>query len=542
MQIINGSYTFNRCKAWRTVPGDDNPRPPEITVELPDGTKTTGDKLNLISSSQMESEKSCRRKWGLYAIDKVPRPETKAQALGKLLHKQLENWLSKYQPPSSSRLTDCQALSQFPLPRTPGLQTEQVFVIEITKAGTDYKVYFWGFKDVEVVVIGRKAEVYDLKSTKSFDWKKTVEVLSKDIQANIYAFDTLLASGCDQAFLQWVYVRTTGAPASDPTPRYFDKKETTDFCTQLAERSFELIEFKLRGRAELADAAAVPEDTRTNKLWAMRFEGNPNACGEYGGCEYKHLCTDLKPGSALRARRNQRNLEKDRHAERLGKPKPERKNNMGLLDKVRKSAPVSVSVTTGQNIGDTKPVAVAQAAPVAPAPAPTPEVSQAEPPKKGGLGAALAARKMAPAGIPTGVVAADAKPPPPKPSEVPVELAPAAVLVTEKAPSAATKAPKAAKKTQTSGQFILVLNAFPHKGVSEDVDSLIAPARAKVEEESGMPYKLIEYNKGGAFIAAQMESDWTEVNGIFHVLTQVVDSAILEFLIRKADVVLSAGR
>src|SRR4029077_34231 len=128
------------------------------------------------------------------------------------------------------------------------LQTEQVFVIEITEKLTDRKVYFWGFKDVEVCVSGVVGEVYDLKTTKSFNWRKNEQELRENIQANVYALDTLLMSMCVQVFLQWVYVRTQGAPAAGKTPVWFQEQATLDFCASLAEKAFVMVALKHKAK------------------------------------------------------------------------------------------------------------------------------------------------------------------------------------------------------------------------------------------------------------------------------------------------------
>lgn len=616
--IDAGRFTFQKCPVHRLVPGHGNPRPYEIAVLTPDGEWVTGDQLLLVSPSQLTTEDRCQRKWGLYAIDKITKEQTKAQELGTALHAQLEAWLGQGVPPSSDRLTDSGALSHFPAPFTPGLRIEQCFAICITdNEATDQalsEVYFWGFKDVEL--IGTVALVQDLKTTKSFDWQKTEDELAKDVQGNVYALDAALSGDFSTVTLKWVYARTQGAPASDCTEVELSVESVVKKSVDLAERAFRMAFLKRQSTLEIrtgtreqvpilgADGKQeIGKDGKPrfkNALFSLRLNPNASACGDFGGCEYRAICGDLKKGSTLAARRAQEKLEKERHVARVSGQTvytralvPEadgiaffkttkttsataQDNNMGLMDKVRAGKVPSggtTSVATGDTVEAPPPAQPAASAPTASAATTTGAASGAVPAEpKRGLKALLGAKAAAASA--TGVVSSDAKPPPPKPSEVAVatpalepdevemageasetaQVAPGTAIETEPdpAPAAETAAPqgpqdappakgKPGRKPGTPNKpkapaaamgFVLLIGVKPQRGnVSEDIETVLAPLRLHAETSRST------FGTAGLFL--ELVSDVELPAGIYHADTRFVEPEVLAILARRADALLA---
>lgn len=89
------------------------------------------------------------------------------------------------------------------------------------------------------------------------------------------------------------------------------------------------------------------------------------------------------------------------------------------------------------------------------------------------------------------------------------------------------------------GGLVLLLNTVPVRGPStNDIEDLIGPLRRKVEEEAAMPYRFIEFNKGPAIVAHELEEIIEGLMGVYTVDTRLIDKEVLEVLMRHAHLVL----
>jgi hypothetical protein len=494
-----------------------------------------------ISSSAYSKFYSCEHKWGLYAIAQVPQTEKRSTEVGKQAHAYLEDWLvfAKVPPatPLGMRMLDSGVLEHFPQPKAQGLRSEGVFAFGACLTDNiEDMVVFWGYKDVELDDL-----VQDLKSTSDLCWAKTPEELLEDPQATIYAMDNLLLTGRREARCRWVYFTTKGPVACKHVEVTFTFDKALDNVARIYEAA-------LRMSRILRDGDTTVED----------LPRNPLHCGEFGGCDYLPLCKNkMRAGAAFLAQRHQSKLEQER--------KKGEEQYMNALEKVKAKLAQS-GVQVPANLPKQ---------PVSPAPSPAPAASPtpAKPPlpalssAKGRLAAAVAAAAgtAKPAEPARGVVPPDAptprateeeegevleqeaeevvapSPPPPPPA------APSRAKGSKKAPSVPS-APVAAQEKQSSFDywpealdgFTLLVDVKVLSGpYPEDASTLVHIARQKVEKEAGMPVGLIDYGRGPALVAAQLDEDLVAnpPKGVFFVSRVAVDPRALEVLIRRASVV-----
>ena len=214
-----------------------------------------------VSPSQLDTWRSCHRKWAFTYISGLPRPpETKAQRIGIALHAKAETFIKTGVPDyGATTEDDVEAARLLPaiLPYLPkGATAEQK--IKVTLDGVDFGGrYDW----LDVDAYDNK-EVGDLKTTSSLRWAKTEEELAIHPQPLIYAKSTG-AESC-----RWVYVQTKGAA------HVREVRFKPDFSA-------------LPGI--IADAKDI------TKAWADRgdpntYEPNLGACEAYGGCPFKAHC------------------------------------------------------------------------------------------------------------------------------------------------------------------------------------------------------------------------------------------------------------
>ena len=180
-------------------------------------------------------------------------------------------------------------LHLLPAPKTEGMQLERAFHFRSSRT----KFVYGGYKDVEIrpgVPVetlefdGSAPIVIDHKSTKSIDdYAKTKDDLEYDAQSVIYGIDSMFRFHRMSADLAWLYYQTKGPRRSHATTLRLHRAH--------AERVFDAVE---RVAEECADAL-------TKNLQPLELPPNLAACKDYGGCPYRHLCTDLnKPSQIIR--------------------------------------------------------------------------------------------------------------------------------------------------------------------------------------------------------------------------------------------------
>jgi len=523
---------------------------------------------------------ACRRKWGLYAIDKIPQKEKAASKLGLEAHGYLEDWqtLSIPPPPTTvgSRMLDTGVLEHFPPPGT--ARSEEVFAFAFSPTDdVDDAVVFWGYKDVEL-----DAEVLDLKSTGDMRWAKTHQELLEDPQAIIYAADNMLVTRQHSATCTWVYFTVKG------------KKECRVVSVTMG------LEHVVLGLLRFYPQALEMTRIRfENVLRGEDLPQNATHCGAFGGCDYMDMCKGtLRKGSVLSALRRQSKLEVQRK---------EHEDMASVMDKVRsvmaksgkEAPPPAASVQVNKPparplpaAGKAPPPRAAPAAPPRPA-APAKPVAPAKPaskaavvaPAKGRLAAAAAAvgtgkphtpaRGVNPPDAAEPSLEADADDleaaaeddgeageqepedvaePEPEPEPAPQRAAPRAPAKPAVAPAKPAPAKAAAPKPKPApapepepaepveekipGFALLIDVVLTGMEDAQDGQALVDEARHALESESG-PYRLIEFNKGPSLLAVQLSEllMGAQPAGWFTLTSQRLDREVLDVLMRHASIV-----
>jgi hypothetical protein len=303
-----------RIEIVGTIAPGGRPRRDQLHVFESDGSLYTG---QLLSPSAIGTGEKCERQFGFVYIDKMPKTETLAQKVGTDTHAELEEWLTNGTPPRSHLLTSSGALVHFPPPKARGLLVETVFAFRVTllrapealdvagareglDAGEDVSAVLYGYKDAQLILpdaLPPVVEVYDLKTTSSLNWKKTVDELLVDTQSVVYAADALLeAPGSDDVRLRWVYTQTKGAHKSSPTEVRMDWAHLEQVLANRVARAWRLGTLK----------------ETMSKGMAKTLKPNPRACGDYGGCDFLPQCDDLKAATGFLSLSKQSRLEESR--------------------------------------------------------------------------------------------------------------------------------------------------------------------------------------------------------------------------------------
>lgn len=506
---------------------------------LPDGTAYTGP---LWSKSAIEKFNACPRKWAWQAIAGIREPMGAAAQLGVDLHGELEAWLKDGTVPTSKAIVDSGMLTVLPMPKTDGMRVESAFalLVEHTDAsGAARCTGFWGFKDVE-----HGSTVYDLKTKRDLLYAMSREELSNDLQACLYGLDNCLQTGSNEATLKWVYLQVQGKARFQITEVERHIRDLESVVTAYLDSAMKMEQYA----------------QRKSSLAILDVPADPGFCAEYGGCFYRnHHCTDLKAGTSLMAQLNH-----DRHENARRKALAPKENNMAInpvlariqADLAKKQSTGTLPVTTpdvaaaveaAPKVVMSQPVEPMVQPPVV-APVPTPVVAAPvanDPPPSPATAARLAQLKemlsKQPSAAPAPVVM--------QPVAQPAAPAPVVEQPAKKRgrPSKADLALRAAAQSpSTSPGFTLYIDCLPVKGITlTNVDDLLAPIREKVESEegAGMHYRLIEYGKGPALLAASLEESFAANPpvGDYFVMSKVTDAPVLEVLIRTAGTVVKGA-
>lgn len=243
------------------------------------------------SASQVGTFDLCARKWAFSKIDGLRSPPGPSAALGLDVHGQIERWLKDGIPLNMtvpSGPIAMAGLHLLPMPKTAGLRVEEEFTIEI--CGHKFR----GYKDYEIFHPRPIPLVGDHKSTKDFRWAKTDAVhppiegednrLRADIQANLYAAHAMWVTGSEWCDLEWMYYRTTGAPAVHPVRLRLHRNEVAPVLERVVK--------SCNTMTALLDMAA------DKGLRALDIPPNARACDAFGGCEFQGLC-NLSPAQRM---------------------------------------------------------------------------------------------------------------------------------------------------------------------------------------------------------------------------------------------------
>lgn len=229
------------------------------------------------SASQVSTFELCPRKWAFLKIEKLEDPPSRFAKFGTKTHAHLEDWfLHRRLPPQTKEGRAARAiLRHLPPPQTPGIDVEHE--IGIVVGGVRFK----GFIDVRILNRDPRPLVSDHKTTGDLKWAKSPDDLPNDVQATLYALDTMNAAGCDAVDLQWTYA-TRDRARSLPVLRTVTRAE---------------IEPRIAKTAQAAGAMKQLFETQTP---ALSIEPNAAGCEAFGGCPFRNRC-NLSPQERMRS-------------------------------------------------------------------------------------------------------------------------------------------------------------------------------------------------------------------------------------------------
>lgn len=254
----------------------------------------------LFSASQIKTKRACTRKWALEKLAGLRGPETASQWLGKQVDDHnLQPYLRDGKPIDKSTLAGkiaASGLDWLPQPKWRGLEVQKHFVIRspssrpVAEGGVGIEFGYQGYLDLWLPFGGQpgffdeKPVVGDFKTTKSIrKWALNEDALRKDVQAQLYAVWAILETKQKEINLSWLYLQTEGTHIALPT-------QVTVHTDEVAHQ-FQGIEKDAKEMLEVHRAMPKGADP---KEYALSIEGNKDACGDYGGCPFQHLCFKLE--------------------------------------------------------------------------------------------------------------------------------------------------------------------------------------------------------------------------------------------------------
>lgn len=255
------------------------------------------------SPSQLNTFALCQRRYVFnYMIG--PREDAGPAAhFGTRVHKVLENWLAKGEPPNRNTAEGKvahPAVLHLPLPHR-RLQCEKKFRVKIGP------FHYQGVMDLSYLAKKtRHLNIVDYKTTGDLIWQKAEEELLYDPQFLIYAKVGLDEYDVDEATLTWLYLRTRNAPKASLT-KILVHRDHIDGCFPIIENEIREIE-----RVRL---------TVTNPL---DLPASPNACWAYKRkCPWVDQCnlTVKEKIRAVMAQSTRKTLAEKMKAKNKGKAK-----------------------------------------------------------------------------------------------------------------------------------------------------------------------------------------------------------------------------
>ena len=471
-----------------------------------------------LSASQIETFRSCQRKWAWDKIAGVPREASPSAILGSAVHKQLETYLLGGEIDFTNDAGYIAASGIEHLPKPP--LTKKEVECEFHFAGPSGNTYL-GYKDIEI-----PGTIYDHKSTKDFKWAKTPEELRTNVQAVLYATDYFRNHPAEKdVALKWVYYSTSKVRKSELRETRVDQDHTW--------KQFLEIE-------KTAEEMSIVQDAFDHKIYTTPLELPPTLdhCSAYGGCPFQGQC-NIGPFDKLQSHLSHVEQEKERNMNPLLK--------LGRSPEV-KASDVKAPAQINPPEQDLPPPPVEASETKGPAVAPS--VAQV------GGKSKLLARLQAARGVaaPEVVAAAEAaavpaaKPGPGRPKgsknkTPPTNEAPADAIVN--VPAGEHVVAKTVELKGSAGKQIGVLyvDCGPVGVPVTDANTFITTGKAKLAAK-GIPdwrcgpEELVGFGKGSGLLAAAVAAAVDEAGQLLHVR---IDTGTSEAAIVMSDIVARAG-
>lgn len=231
----------------------------------------------VFSASQIQTYLECPRKWGWQYVDGIKSPPNRYAQFGLELHAYAEKYLRDFIAPNGldpAGAALVAGIEHLPAPttlNTPGLEVEQEF--QLTVSGIKYRGFIdatWPANEQGIPV------VLDHKSTSDLKWAKTEEELLENVQAMLYAKQTMHRHRTDRVELRWVYYARK-RPQSKCVSLVVFQPHVDDQIRRINEVAREILEIK-----------------QDSGLTARDLPPDVTACEAYGGCPHKDRC-NLSP-------------------------------------------------------------------------------------------------------------------------------------------------------------------------------------------------------------------------------------------------------
>jgi hypothetical protein len=235
-------------------------------------------RLRVYSATQVDTFLLCRRKWAFDKVEGIKGPPNQAAQEGLAVHEQLDAWLGRGVPLNTLTAAGKVAMAGLhllPAPMTPGLESETQSYVDLS--GWKFVVKKdWQRLDIMPPIVG------DHKTTKDFRWMKNAADLRTDVQACLYAAETMLSTGSPVVDLQWTYFRTRGAPKAEPVR----VRVTAEEIAPTVEK--------------IVATAAEMQLVHDLGLRALDLPPSAESCDAYGGCFFQSHC-NLTPQERLKS-------------------------------------------------------------------------------------------------------------------------------------------------------------------------------------------------------------------------------------------------
>ena len=294
--------------------------------------------LPLVSATQIELWRDCKRKWGFKYLERIITPTHPAALLGtEVQDEQLDPYLVNGREFDFSRPSGEIAQKLAPLLPARGSATlwqEDAPLVGLTlrrkflamPSPGDKFAYRGEFDlwapDSSVVpgFSGGTPLLGDIKTTGNLYYAKTSEKLATDVQAQLYAMAIMYEDNVNELDLVWFYTRTRGA-------RRAERHYLHVYSSHVAEQ-FQLID-------AIATQLVEAKVARPN---VNDLPPNARMCEAYGGCPYRNKC-QLSP-AVFAAAVNQSALEETMSAQ-----------TNDFLANLRKTVPSSTPAALAGHVG-----------------------------------------------------------------------------------------------------------------------------------------------------------------------------------------------
>lgn len=242
------------------------------------------------SASQIENFRDCKRKWAYSKIDRKPRTQNAAAALGSSVHNLREKWLKNgVMPDGDEYAAKCAraGIEQLPMP---GVASVEGRIFKEVMLPNGKRAFYIGYIDFFIPDQGVAGYwppevnwehlqdgvplVGDHKTTGRTLYIKTPQILvSEDPQGAMYGMWALDRQKVDVVDLFWAYIVKNKKPKPVPVRVRTTREQLTPSYLKV-----------------LDDAAQMMSFFDTPDIQAKDVPADPRACDKYGGCPHRDYC------------------------------------------------------------------------------------------------------------------------------------------------------------------------------------------------------------------------------------------------------------